>query len=198
MEPEKMKNLLERFYAGDTTLEEEALLREFFSQPEVPAEWSAEKAHFQMLAQWQSEEPLQDDFDLSVMEKISATHSAVHTSFGWYALAGIAASVLLVLALWIGNRQDEKNRIPGTTQNPALAYVQARSALQMVSGVLNEGMRPAEKATAEINMAMGKTAKLSALETVALPVQNLSKIAHAHALVQSFNRIYINFEPLKK
>ena len=36
MEPEKVKIWLERFYAGETNSQEEAFLREFFSQKEVP------------------------------------------------------------------------------------------------------------------------------------------------------------------
>jgi len=198
MEPEKIKVLLERFYTGETSREEEAFLRKFFSQPDVPEELLAEKEHFRMLLQWQSESPLDESFDLQIMQKISASRKPENQSIGWYALAGVAASVLLVLALWIGNRQDKKSLLPGTTNNPALAYVQARKALQIVSGNLNEGLRPAARVAREINGSMKKASGIRSLETAVKPLRKLSEIERAQQLMESLNSVYINLEPSKK
>ncbi len=198
MEPEKIKTLLERFYAGETSREEEAFLHQFFSQQEVPEELSAEKEHFRLLIQWQSESPLDTAFDMQIMRRISAPHKPERSFIGWYALAGVAASILLVLALWVGNMQDKKSVLPGTTNNPALAYVQVRTALQMVSGTLNEGMRPAAKAAAEITGAMKKASEIGAMGTAVKPMRKLSEMERARQLMASLNSVYINFEPIKK
>jgi hypothetical protein len=198
MEPEKIKVLLERFYTGETSRKEEAFLLKFFSQPAVPEELKAEKEHFQMLLQWQSESPLDESFDMQIMQKISASRKPESQSIGWYVLAGVAASVLLVLALWLGNWQDKKPALPGTKNNQALAYVQARTALQMVSGNLNEGLRPAARVVREINGSMEKASEIRTLGTAVKPLRKLSEIERARRLMESLNSVYINLEPGKK
>ncbi len=198
MEPEKIKILLERFYAGETSREEEVSLREFFSQRDVPDDLSAEKEHFLLLMQWHSDNPLDESFDTRIMERISTPRMPERGFSGWYALAGVAASILLVLALWVGNMQEKKSLLPGTTNNPALAYAQARTALQMVSGTLNEGMRPAAKAATEITGAMKKASEIGTMGVAVKPMRKLSEMERARQLMESLNSVYINFEPIKK
>jgi len=198
MEPEKVKIGLERFYAGETSAEEEALLKAFFSGTDVPEGLAAEKEHFRMLMQWQSETPLDETFDNRIMEHINVLAKRKRSFTGWYALAGVAASVLLVLALWLGNRQDKKSALPGTTTNPALAYVQARTALQLLSGTLNEGVRPASETVAEMTGAMQKMAEMGTLNAAVKPIKKLSEMERARQLMEPLNVVYVNLEPVKK
>ncbi len=198
MERENIKVLLERFYAGETSREEEVFLQKFFSQPNVPEEFYAEKEHFLLLMQWQSESPLDEAFDAKVMREIGAPHKPKSHSVVWYALAGVAASILLVLALWVGNMQDKKSVLSGTTSNPALAYVQVRTALQMVSGNLNAGLRPAKIATREFSTSLEKAGKIKFLNTSLKPMKKLEEINRARRLMESINSVYINLEPIKK
>lgn len=151
-----------------------------------------------LLMQWQSDNPLDESFDSQIMEMISTPRTPERRFNGWYALAGVAASILLVLALWMGNHQDNKSVLPGTTNNQALAYAQVRTALQMVSGTLNEGMRPAVKASLEITGAMEKVSEIGALNAAVKPVRKLSEIDRAQQLMESLNSVYINFKPIKK
>jgi len=46
MKTEKIKELLERYYEGDTTLEEEQLLREFFAGDEIPEQFKSHAVQF--------------------------------------------------------------------------------------------------------------------------------------------------------
>ncbi len=198
MERENIKTLLERFYAGETSREEEVFLQKFFSQPDVPEELYAEKEHFLLLMQWQSESPLDESFDAKVMRKTGAPHKPESRSVGWYALAGVAASILLVLALWVGNMQDKRSALSGTKGNLALAYVQARTALEMVSGNLNAGLRPAKIATREFSTPLVKADKIKILNTSLKPMKKLEEINRARRLMESVNSVYINLEPIKK
>jgi len=198
MELKNIKALLERFYAGETSREEEAFLQQFFSQPDVPESLSAEKEHFRVLMQWQSESPLDEVFDMQIMGRISASHKPERSFIGWYALAGVAASILLMLALWVGSMQDKKLSLPGTTSNPALAYVQARTALQMVSENLNAGLRPAKKVTREFSASLEKAGEIKILNTSLKPMKKLEEIDRARRLMESINSVSINLEPIKK
>jgi len=197
MEPERIRTLLKRFYAGETSLAEESLLKEFFTQPEVPDAFSAEKEHFLLLLQWQSENPLDDAFDEHIMKAISRPQKPERSSVGWYVLVGVAASVLLVLALWLGNRQDHRTNLPGTTRNMTLAYVQARSALQLVSDNLNTGIRPAEQAITRFDRPLRQASEIRTMTNAMKPVDNIQEIERARELMQSMNSVYINLKPFK-
>jgi hypothetical protein len=197
MEREKIKALIEKFYAGETDRAEETLLKEFFSQGTIPEEFLPEKAHFLLLMQWQSESLPDDSFDDKIMHEIASRSKPEKQAIGWYALAGIAASVLLVLALWLGNTLGTKPALPGTTKNPVLAYAQARTALQMVSGNLNAGLRPVEKATRNFREPLEKAGEIKILNTSVKPVKKLEEIERARRLMESINSVYVNLEPIK-
>ncbi|MBQ4387778.1 MAG: pyruvate ferredoxin oxidoreductase [Prevotella sp.] len=65
MDYKYIEGLLERYFAAETTLEEESILRTFFSQDAVPAELQQWRALFV-----EDEQPLGDDFDSRILELI--------------------------------------------------------------------------------------------------------------------------------
>ena len=77
---EEVGQLLEKFMAGTTTLEEEAQLADFFRTHEVAGEWSTYKEMFALF----------DEGKVEVEEKKRT---------GWWKYAGIAAAVVLLLSL---------------------------------------------------------------------------------------------------
>ena len=62
MDYKYIEQLLERYWQGETTLQEEAILRNFFSQPEAK-DIPESLRKFQALFTLEKEEPLGDDFD---------------------------------------------------------------------------------------------------------------------------------------
>jgi len=67
MDYKYIEQLLERYWQCETTLQEEAILRTFFSQDDVPAELEQYKALF---AAQQHEEVLGDDFDARILAMV--------------------------------------------------------------------------------------------------------------------------------
>ena len=67
MDYKYIEQLLERYWQCETTLQEEAILRTFFSQDDVPAELEQYKALF---AAQQHEEILGDDFDARILAMV--------------------------------------------------------------------------------------------------------------------------------
>jgi len=70
MDYKYIEQLLERYWACETSLQEEQILRTFFQQEEVPAHLMAYKAIFE-LQQEQAEPSLGADFDAKMMKLIS-------------------------------------------------------------------------------------------------------------------------------
>lgn len=66
MDYKYIEQLLERYWEGETTLQEENILRTFFSQPEIPEEFQKFQALF--ICQQEKEEVLGDDFDARILE----------------------------------------------------------------------------------------------------------------------------------
>ena len=68
MDYKYIEQLLERYWDAETTLEEESILRTFFSQKDIPAEMEPLRALFTDEACGQT---LGDDFDVRMLEMIS-------------------------------------------------------------------------------------------------------------------------------
>ena len=70
MDYKYIEQLLERYWAAKTTLEEEGILRAFFSQKEIPAELEQYRALFAYEAQETEAHLLGDDFDARMLALI--------------------------------------------------------------------------------------------------------------------------------
>ena len=151
MDYKYIEQLLERYFAAETSLEEESILRTFFHQEEIPAH----------LYQWRAlfiaddEEILGDDFDarmLSMVEKEqpqTATVKAreIHLSQRLMPLFKAAAVVAIFLTLGqaaqfsIGDARSEDEidyaSYKDTYEDPAIAYDKVQSALQLVGEGFN-------------------------------------------------------------
>ena len=71
MDYKYIEQLLERYWQCETTLQEEAILRTFFSQPEaadIPE--NLRKYRDLFVCETEREAPLGDDFDTRILEKI--------------------------------------------------------------------------------------------------------------------------------
>ena len=66
MDYKYIEQLLERYFAAETSIEEESILRTFFRQEEIPAEL----AHWRVLFTEEADETLGDDFDARMLEMI--------------------------------------------------------------------------------------------------------------------------------
>ena len=75
MDYKYIEQLLERYWQGETTLQEENILRSFFSQPDIPE--SLQK--YSALFTYEKEEPLGDDFDTRILEMIGENEPKAKT-----------------------------------------------------------------------------------------------------------------------
>ena len=70
MDYKYIKQLLDRYWKGVTTLEEEEILRAFFSQEDVPAELKPYQALFTYEQNETKEDVVDEDFDQKIMSVI--------------------------------------------------------------------------------------------------------------------------------
>lgn len=122
MSTEKIKQLIEKFYEGQTTLEEERQLHEYFQREEVPDELQSEAAYFQYSATMS--EKATSDFDpLAKMKAESNSQRANSSGLSRKTLMWslrIAAGFLLLLIGFSAGQFFDDNTSVSTEQVAAL------------------------------------------------------------------------------
>jgi len=141
MNLQEIERLIGKYYDGNTTLEEERRLKDFFAQEKVPPQFQAEKLYFAMLSGEKARNLPDDGLETAVMDKVAKEGLLVRLMARrqwFYASVGVAASVLILLAIFIKFDPFPK-RLQDTYTDPQQAYLEAKKVLLFVSGKFNEG-----------------------------------------------------------
>ena len=101
MDYKYIEQLLERYWNAETSLEEESILRTFFSQKEIPAEMEHLRPLFTDDAAGQT---LDDDFDARIMQAIGAEKvvKAVEVSLTQRLMPLFKAAAVIAIILTVG------------------------------------------------------------------------------------------------
>jgi hypothetical protein len=142
MKSQEIKKLLEKYYNGETTLQEERLLKEYFTGGDVPEEYQAEKIQFDYLL-FSGKNNLKDEtFDGRVMRKLEGGDNLIvrimQRRSWFYATAGMAATILILLAIFI-RFEPMQQKLQDTYSDPQTAYNEAKKVLFFVSKQFNKG-----------------------------------------------------------
>lgn len=126
MELNKIKNLLELYFEGETSIEQEAQLQEYFTSDEVAAELKVYKPMFGAFAQRQ-----QGTFNREI-ELPATTRSKRY----WIP---VAASILLCIGLFLTfNQKQNSDHDLGTYKDPEVAALKTKQALFMMGNFVNK------------------------------------------------------------
>jgi hypothetical protein len=168
MNTTEVKILLEKYYEGRTTLQEERDLETYLVSPEADPQFAAEARMFGHLAKAK-----QETLPSAVTDKIkqSLHHTAVFPFYRsrqfWSYTAGIAATLLVLFTLTITyyQRPAEQHFVARTSYTPAeteAALLQTQQALAYVRAKFTQGTRPLKQ--------------IDKLESTQTTMQNLGKL----------------------
>jgi flagellar biosynthesis/type III secretory pathway M-ring protein FliF/YscJ len=129
MDSKKVRKLLLKYDAGESTLDQEKALREYFQNNDIPDDLQSYRLIFSF-AQKSRDQQIDRKMHLPELEK--------ERKYFWTA---IAASVILVMGLFFfQNRPIEiYDKDLGTVQDKEEALQKSMEALRMVSQLMNEG-----------------------------------------------------------
>ena len=96
-----IEQLMERYWEGETTLQEESILRTFFSQPDIPE--NLRKFQPLFICELQKEEPLGEDFDARILEQIGEAPVAKVVSLKNRLMPLFKAAAIVAIVLTLGN-----------------------------------------------------------------------------------------------
>lgn len=143
MNPDKVKQLLEKYWEGQSSLEEESIIKSYFSSGQVDAEFQKYLPYFSGI-----EEKKKDTFNLSLNDLIDAggTNSRPTSKvirMQW--LRQVAAVMILgIVVSGVFLVTQTKDNSPVATENLSTegqtqAYHDTKNALLLVSKKLNAG-----------------------------------------------------------
>jgi len=173
MEYQKIEEIVNRYLEGESTLEEESLLKEYFSQPGLPDEHSEMKELFNYFTEKQRE--ITPSFDVSAdlnllieNEWKRETRSRFRRVLAW---VGSAAAVL-VLSFGIYQYMDKPEAaIKDTYKDPQLAYIETKRALLLVSRTMNRNTANL-KYLSKVDESFNHVKKVAEIDKVVNSVKN--------------------------
>jgi hypothetical protein len=149
----EIRKMLERFYSGETTLEEEGMLRDYFASTSVPEELIPDKDLFQSFEDGADAVEVPADLNQKILASIDeAEREETRTRrISLFSLSGLAAGLLVMIAVYLFFIRTEKspflasNEMADTYEDPMLAYEEAKKALVYVSSKFNTGTSELEQ-----------------------------------------------------
>ena len=164
VEENKIEQLLNAFYNGDTTPEEEAMLSEFLNSENLDKERFTDRDIFNALNDNSDislpegiTERLESAIDKHIADTSAYKRKKISINRLYIAISSAAAVVLLCIGLFfVSEKPTQSNYIADTYSDPKEAALAAEKALLLVSNKLNQGLSPLEKVTENVD----KTNKL--------------------------------------
>jgi hypothetical protein len=174
----KIEELLEKFYNGETSLEEERKLQWYFQTHDVPMHLRPDAELFRSNYKRSIDEDapelteklakLLDEQDKKLRFLIPVR------SLRW--ISAIAASVIILLSLWICFGRDSirnHTKFADTFNDPKIAYQESMKALLLVSEKLNEGTKDLQ----QLKKYNQSFSKLEPILSFGPSIQSLDKIS---------------------
>jgi hypothetical protein len=175
MKMNEVKALLQKYYDGLTSPQEESDLEMYFLTGAIDPSMEADKLHFQAVSSMRNEEiPVPDDLEASVLETLSRVQKdqARGNRRILYTAFSVAAGLLLLVSTFVFlNRQNDIRPVT----DPVVAYAESREALELVSKYFNEGTSRISD-LGKIREAVEPLGKLNSLDKAAKSLSHLGKL----------------------
>ena len=149
MNTREIEGLLAKFYEGETSLQEEKTLREYFRSREVPDHLKSHQPLFAFLADERKQSITDPDFEQRISEKLKGATPAglpviltPHRRKVFYYTA-IAAAMLLLIGVSLQYQFEflKMNKPRHSNLGQELAYHNASEALLILSSNFNTGLK---------------------------------------------------------
>lgn len=168
--------LLEKYFEGETSIQEENILRDYFLSEEVSDDLKSYKILFTAFAQEKNISIVDKTIDLSTYQKNS---TPINRFYYW----GIAATVLVLITSWVFFQNQNT-----TFQAPS------QQELIIAQKYLKQGFETFDRAYNQSNHLIGKTdimdQKTRDIEKMAFIYQkNINSINHLKYIDQSFEKL---------
>ncbi len=138
MKPEIIKHKLQKYFEGESSLEDEKLLAEYFRSDQIDAELLHYRELFAGFDELRTAET--ESMEDNLMDYIMEAEHREKTKYRhlWQSVSGIAAALLI--ALLVVNYNNDKPNWKDTYSDPQQAYVEASRTLHYIAGKYQKGL----------------------------------------------------------
>jgi hypothetical protein len=161
MKEEELKRLVEKYYNGESTEEEENTLRDFFKKNDVPEGYEAEKEIFSFYTGPENIPEPSIDFEARILAGIDASErvaGSLKTKRYIISVMSAAAGLLLLAGSYFFF--INKSETADTFTDPQIAYAETIKILREVSSQMNRGAQVLEP------VGMINEVKMKSMETI--------------------------------
>ena len=141
-----LKELLERYYTGTSSEDDEKEMRILLEQEDLPPEFGEDRMLIRGLYGNKEIPEPSDDLNDRIMSIIDDSEKNINISTGrrrFYSIFSAAATVLIIIGFWFVLK--DKGRFKDTYTDPQLAYNETIEVLYRVSSNLNRGRNQLEE-----------------------------------------------------
>ncbi|MFA8450618.1 MAG: hypothetical protein ACEPOW_07985 [Bacteroidales bacterium] len=168
MNTSEIEKLIEKFYNGNSSVQEEEILKNYFSKENVAPHLQSLKAHFIFLNQEKSKEIDDHNFENRFEEaldneKIFSLRRIIHLK--WYFASGVAACVFAVIFLFNPFSNEWSSKEKEAVKN----YVELKKLFNYGNNKFNDGL-------AQVKTKQRINTPLSEMEEFVNIINNSSKI----------------------
>jgi len=168
MELKEIKKLLDKFYEGETSLEEETLLKNFLLNSDIPEDMLPDKELFCQIIAEQNSIPE----NKKLARKINSLIDDQDVKFKksrrislFYTVSSVAAGIaILVVSYMTVLKRDILPVKNETYDNPQLAYEEVKRTLLFISHNLNRGTKSLNQVS-KINYGLNEFSTFSAFSS---------------------------------
>ena len=132
MDLHHIRTLTQKYLEGETSLEEEQQLRDYFTQGDVDETLQEFKPLFSYFVEAKQEQSTSD-----IRPQLSKSHNKMYKTW----MAAAASIALVATAVWYGNGYTASQDDLGTYESPEVALQKTRDILNLVSSYMNEGTK---------------------------------------------------------
>jgi hypothetical protein len=149
MEHEEIKALLEKYWAAETTVEEEKKIAAYFGEGEVDPALEPYRAFFDYIEE-EAAVVAPDGFEERMLERLGTGQGNVvrRLRFGYTAAAAVMVCLVSVALVVKMSGRDE---IKDTYDDPEKAFAAVQRALMVASEHMNQGEKMTEKNMNRLN-----------------------------------------------
>ena len=130
MELDKIENLLEKYFAGETSIIEEKQLKDYFSSSQIPQHLEQYKPLFSYVIHTKQEQ----------FNSIIPFKTKTRTRSLWISGVAIVLVLVGVGVFTFSNHNNSKASNLGTCDDPEVAFRETQKALTMISEHVNKGI----------------------------------------------------------
>jgi len=167
MDTRQIKTLLEKYFDGKTTLQDEQTLSDYFMEETIVPELLPFRQQFVLLRTLRELEPCNPDFEHRLARMIDSQHEELRLDRKpkYFFRLAVAASIAVLIGIsgyLIMNNLWHRER--DTYEDTRLAYAEAQKTLLYVSQKMNQGIKPLS-AVSKINSGTESLKNLKKLNT---------------------------------